>query len=98
MPFFSFVLPKWFARKHPKMVANLKNNTKRLTTPFDIYSTLMSVLHKGAKNRDTNKRSISLFDEVIRCRVNTIILLIRYRGVYRFATKCRFFFLFVFCV
>lgn len=47
------------------MTANLKNNTKRLTTPFDIYSTLMSVLHKdGSKTNDVKKRSISLFDEV----------------------------------
>jgi len=66
MPFFSFVLPKWFDRKYPKMASNLKNNTKRLVTPFDIYSTLMSVLHRDeSKRKDVNKRSISLFDEVI---------------------------------
>ncbi|VVC43462.1 Hypothetical protein CINCED_3A003648 [Cinara cedri] len=65
MPFFSFVLPKWFDRKYPKMAANMKNNTKRLTTPFDIYSTLMSVLHKdGPRNNNVNKRSISLFNEI----------------------------------
>lgn len=65
MPFFSFVLPEWFGRKYPKMATNMKNNTERLTTPFDIYSTLMSVLHKdGPKTNDVIKRSISLFDEV----------------------------------
>ncbi|XP_050419630.1 uncharacterized protein LOC126832759 isoform X2 [Adelges cooleyi] len=65
MPFFSFVLPKWFARKYPRMAANMRNNTKRLTSPFDIYSTLLSVLHKdGLKTNDLNKRSISLFDEI----------------------------------
>lgn len=65
MPFFSFVLPKWFDRKHPKMASNMRNNTRRLTTPFDVYSTLMSVLHRdGPRAGDANKRSISLFDEV----------------------------------
>ncbi|XP_025413865.1 uncharacterized protein LOC112685993 isoform X2 [Sipha flava] len=65
MPFFSFLLPKWFERKYPRMASNMRNNTKRLTTPFDIYSTLMSVLHRdGPKANDVNKRSISLFNEV----------------------------------
>lgn len=69
MPFFSFVLPKWFERKYPTMAANMQNNTKKLTTPFDIYSTLMSILHKdkSAKiNNDPKKRSISLFNEVLK--------------------------------
>ena len=66
MPFFSFVLPKWFDRKYPTMASNLNNNTNRLTTPFDIYSTLMSVLHREVpKTDDVNKRSISLFNEVL---------------------------------
>jgi hypothetical protein len=66
MPFFSFTLPKWFDRKYPKMASNLNNNINRLTTPFDIYSTLMSVLHREElKTDDVNKRSISLFNEVL---------------------------------
>lgn len=66
MPFFSFVLPKWFDRKYLKMASNMRKNTKRLTTPFDIYSTLMSVLHRdGQRANEVNKRSISLFNEVI---------------------------------
>ncbi|XP_060838613.1 uncharacterized protein LOC132920325 isoform X2 [Rhopalosiphum padi] len=65
MPFFSFTLPKWFDRKYPKMASNLNNNVNRLTTPFDIYSTLMSVLHREElKTDDVNKRSISLFNEI----------------------------------
>lgn len=65
MPFFSFLLPKWFDRKYPRMASNMRNNTRRLTTPFDVYSTLMSVLHRnGPKSSDVNKRSISLFDKV----------------------------------
>ncbi|XP_050426970.1 uncharacterized protein LOC126837189 [Adelges cooleyi] len=65
MPFFSFVLPKWFDRVYPKMAGNMRNNTRRLTSPFDIYSTLISVLHKnGLQANDRNKRSISLFDEI----------------------------------
>ncbi|XP_025201411.1 uncharacterized protein LOC112598955 [Melanaphis sacchari] len=65
MPIFSFILPKWFDRKYPKLASNLDNNINRLTTPFDIYSTLMSVLHgENFKTDDMNKRSISLFNEI----------------------------------
>ncbi|XP_013790890.1 uncharacterized protein LOC106474743 [Limulus polyphemus] len=65
LPFFSLVLPPWFSTKYPKLYRNLQTNVDRLTTPFDIYSTLMTVLHTSVPLRGSvEKRSISLFSEV----------------------------------
>lgn len=62
MPFFSFVFPEWFSRKYQKEYDNFRENVERLTTPFDIYSTLKTVLNRNVIN--TGNRSISLFAEV----------------------------------
>ncbi|XP_062621920.1 uncharacterized protein LOC134283484 [Saccostrea cucullata] len=67
LPMMHLVFPKWFKEKYPLYSKNLKLNTKRLTTPFDIYETLRDVLNfddkifqrKGYKNR-----GISLFREI----------------------------------
>lgn len=65
LPWFSFILPPWFETAYPMAAANLRRNIHRLTTPFDIYPTLNSVLIpppfiKG----NISHRSISLFQEV----------------------------------
>lgn len=65
LPWFSFILPPWFETAYPMAAANLRHNIHRLTTPFDIYPTLNSVLVpppfiKG----NISHRSISLFQEV----------------------------------
>lgn len=45
LPMMSFTLPDWFKRKYPLLYKNLKENSDRLTTPYDIYETLKHVLH-----------------------------------------------------
>ncbi|KRX81366.1 hypothetical protein T06_3203, partial [Trichinella sp. T6] len=70
MPFFSVVLPPWFSKKYPEAMNNLQKNARRLTTPFDIHETLLSVLHfQNPKMGNVENRSISLFDEVPEERV-----------------------------
>jgi hypothetical protein len=67
LPFLFFVFPQWFLAKYPVYADNLRTNSHRLTTPFDIYETLSDILHfneslllrKGFKNR-----GISLFREI----------------------------------
>ncbi|GLG93133.1 Uncharacterized protein GBIM_00623 [Gryllus bimaculatus] len=65
LPMFSLIFPQWFIRAYPDAVANLRRNIQRLTTPFDIYPTLLNVLHfDGAGHGDIKNRSISLFKEI----------------------------------
>ncbi|XP_052676584.1 uncharacterized protein LOC128157947 [Crassostrea angulata] len=67
LPFFFIVFPQWFLSKYKDYANNLKTNTHRLTTPFDIYETLSDILYfnksvpirMGFKNR-----GISLFREI----------------------------------
>lgn len=56
LPFFSFILPKWFASRFPNAYAHLQENARsRLLTPFDIYSTVMTVLTHFNQGRDVEK-------------------------------------------
>lgn len=65
LPWFSLVLPPWMAQTHPQVVSNLRINSQRLTSPFDIYPTLADVLHlEGTGLGNLAHRSISLFKEV----------------------------------
>ncbi|RWS14514.1 hypothetical protein B4U79_12142, partial [Dinothrombium tinctorium] len=76
LPFFSFVLPKWFEAKFPNAVRNLRINGKdRLTTPFDLYATFLTILNLFNNGQDVSSqssfanarrlpRSISLFEEI----------------------------------
>lgn len=62
MPFFAFVLPQWFQSQFREEYNNLRENSNKLTTPFDIYSTMRNVLDREYISSD--KRSISLFAKV----------------------------------
>lgn len=65
LPFFSFTFPEWFKRKYKSAHDNFLSNLNKLTTPFDIYSTLMDVLHFQNKDvADISSRSVSLFSKV----------------------------------
>ena len=44
LPFMSITLPKWFTEKYPGLYSNLVQNSKVLTTPFDVYATLRHIL------------------------------------------------------
>lgn len=62
LPFFSFVFPPHFEREYKREFENFKENIKVLTTPFDIYSTLMHILSPSMVKSDG--RSLSLFNKV----------------------------------
>ncbi|CAI9738683.1 XP_029648894.2uncharacterized protein LOC115222734 [Octopus vulgaris] len=72
LPFMFLIPPHWFKQSFPHMWNNLKSNSHRLTTPFDIYETLVDILDmKKAMKRDhneeiesTQRKRISLFRKV----------------------------------
>ncbi|XP_030753812.1 uncharacterized protein LOC115880669 isoform X3 [Sitophilus oryzae] len=69
LPFVYIVVPDWIRTEYPKSFANLKRNSRRLTTPFDLHETLKSFLHVESLGKekvtvDYSSRSYSLFDEV----------------------------------
>ena len=65
LPYFSLRLPPWFQRVHPEAVRNLKVNSLRLTTPFDIHETLLDVVNfSEAGLGNVKQRGISLFKEI----------------------------------
>ncbi|XP_059157677.1 uncharacterized protein LOC131942031 [Physella acuta] len=65
LPYFSFLFPKWFEEKYPKAIQNLRTNTHRLTTPFDIHETLKDFLRFGGTGvGNVSNRGISLFKEI----------------------------------
>ncbi|BFZ21876.1 hypothetical protein BsWGS_24915 [Bradybaena similaris] len=44
-PYTILTFPDWFLRKYPDVSANLKVNTKRLTSHFDTHATLLDLLY-----------------------------------------------------
>ncbi|XP_035826446.1 uncharacterized protein LOC101850422 [Aplysia californica] len=65
LPYFSFLFPPWFERKYPDAMRNLRTNTKRLTTPFDLHETFKDFLKfSGAGKGNVLARGISLFKEI----------------------------------
>ncbi|CAL1534434.1 unnamed protein product [Lymnaea stagnalis] len=65
LPYFSFLFPKWFQDKYPEAINNLRTNTKRLTTPFDINETFKDFLNFNGTGRGSLfNRGISLFKEI----------------------------------
>lgn len=68
LPFMSFILPSSFRRKYPHAINALRTNINRLTTPFDVYATLLSLLNINTMNstNDVNvtQRAISLFNVI----------------------------------
>ena len=45
LPFLFFVVPPWFEKQFPELVANIRFNAERLVTAFDIHKTLQHLLH-----------------------------------------------------
>lgn len=66
LPFMFILFPKWFIQRYPEIDKVLKINSYRLTTPFDIYETLVDILYfDGKVQKATIKdRGISLFHEI----------------------------------
>ena len=49
LPFMFLIFPKWFVSRYPEIDRVLKINSHRLTTPFDIYKTLVDILYFDGK-------------------------------------------------
>uniref|UniRef100_T1J7E8 Uncharacterized protein n=1 Tax=Strigamia maritima TaxID=126957 RepID=T1J7E8_STRMM len=66
LPYFFFLLPKWFPKMYPNYYANMKLNERRLTTPLDIHATLLDISTnlQRVKAVDPSSRSNSLFTPV----------------------------------
>ena len=69
MPFFSVLMPQEFQDKFPNEMKNLRLNSRKLTTPFDVYETLKGFLNfKKPKSKNKKllplSRGISLFDYI----------------------------------
>ena len=45
LPLFSMILPPWFSERYPKLYANLRINTNRLTSWYDLHATFRHILH-----------------------------------------------------
>ncbi|XP_054744572.1 uncharacterized protein LOC129248994 [Anastrepha obliqua] len=73
-PLLIAIYPSWFKQKYAEAVANLEINSKRLTTFFDVYETILDVLNlknlrpsniqsraKELRDSDIMPRGISLF-------------------------------------
>merc|ERR1712048_1314361 len=50
LPFLFVAFPAWFEERFPKLVANVRLNSRRLVTPFDIHKTLRHLLHLQTEN------------------------------------------------
>lgn len=67
LPTMFILLPPWLPVRYPQMYKNLRENQKRLTTPFDIYATLNDILHftGHGEAKEGSGRSISLFSNPV---------------------------------
>ncbi|GFT83877.1 uncharacterized protein NPIL_74251 [Nephila pilipes] len=73
LPFFAVVVPPWLEKVYPTHVKNLRINENRLVTPFDIHSTLLTILDPNVPNiGDLSSRSISIFSEIPQERTCTM--------------------------
>lgn len=64
-PFFSIYLPNLFKKKYPKEALNLRKNSFKLTSPMDIYNTLINFLNSELlRKKYKDKRSLNLFKKI----------------------------------
>lgn len=65
MPLLLMVPPKSLKPKFPKTYENLKENTQKLTSHYDIYKTLVDILKNNIpSNEASNSRGISLLTKI----------------------------------
>lgn len=67
LPMLFAVLPKWFKQIYPSHFKQIKINSGRLTTPFDVYETFKDILYLNFTTPPTSTtlaRGISLFSPV----------------------------------
>ncbi|XP_059160877.1 uncharacterized protein LOC131944338 [Physella acuta] len=66
-PYAILTFPKWFLDKYPDVETNLKTNTKRLTTHYDVHATLQDLLYfkaSGIVPLTPRKHGTSLFNVI----------------------------------
>ncbi len=63
-PFVYIILPEWFKLKYRNKLNALKINSRRLTSNFDIYKTLLNVLNKNFQKSSKHGEAGSLFSPV----------------------------------
>ena len=60
LPYLALRVPTWFQETYPKAMTNLRINSNRLTTPYDLYATLKDVLHytqpQNPRHRDSRHK------------------------------------------
>jgi len=61
MPMMFIYLPLWFRRKYPHLAKNLKTNQNRLSSNYDMYMTLLHLLH-------LDKKSVADFPDNLKSR------------------------------
>lgn len=63
LPFISIRMPESFQMKYPQIMSNLRINSHRLTTPFDLHETLEHLFefHSSEPYQSKTNRSFSLF-------------------------------------
>lgn len=71
LPFLFLVVPDWFAGKYRHIRRNLETNVRRLTSPFDVYATMMDVIGQdytsrvnGSSGDVSTGRGLSLFTSI----------------------------------
>ncbi|KAK0053385.1 hypothetical protein Bpfe_017083 [Biomphalaria pfeifferi] len=65
MPYFGIRFPELFHKKYPQILQNVKNNSKRLTTPFDVHETLHEIINfTGTEKVNIGNRGVSLFKAI----------------------------------
>lgn len=60
LPFVFVVLPKWWREKYPLAWGNLRRNSHRLTTAFDLHETLMDLVNPHVLREPFLKKRIRL--------------------------------------
>ena len=64
LPFLSITLPKGVREKFPELDGILKENTRKLTSPFDMHETLHDILSYTKGRNDSGKTGTSLFRRI----------------------------------
>lgn len=64
LPFFYVILPDWFKEKYPEIIENLNNNSRSLTTPFDLHKTMQAIMDEDYSTDSEHERGISLFKNI----------------------------------
>lgn len=64
LPFLYVVLPKWFKKLYPKATKNIQENTKKLTSHFDLHETLKDIADNNFIDVNNYTRGISLFQNI----------------------------------